>query len=162
MGRFAQGDLKLLILASSFTKVEARAKSQLRAGFDARMRTGSGLVRRSKSELFLHLYGTPPAHAFEIRARSFNFRCLGAALARTRPLNMKKLVERLRETFPGAEFDDTLTRHPLPPREEFSGHSFAGSAIGGGIEQSRRRTSTSEVARGVSWLISRAILGNVL
>jgi hypothetical protein len=79
--------------------------------------------RQSSEERFLHLYGEGHARVVEIRPQGFNFRALlGDAFGPVLSGNVSRFLERLREAFPAARYDDTLRRFPpMPDEEETSG-----------------------------------------
>jgi hypothetical protein len=98
--------------------------------------------RRSSEERFLHLYGDTHARVVEIFPQAFNFRGLGADFGMALSGNVAKFLERLREMFPEARYDDSLRRHPPMPDDLGSDGPEARSVRKEGNEEAAMRTST--------------------
>ena len=93
--------------------------------------------RRSSDERFLHLYGEGHDRVVEIRPRAFNFRGLGPAFGLALSGNVATFLDRVREMFPRARYDDSLRRHPPMPDELESS---------GGEERAVHREGNEEAA----------------
>lgn len=158
-GRFGPGELRVVVRGCIRSSFESSSKATLvdpTLNF-ARVKAGSGEVRREESEPFLMLYGPELGTALELRARRFDFRCLGGALAATRTANLERFLERLRAAFPEAVLDDTLEGYPLSARDE-EGFTSDGHEMLGSLETRTKSSSTEGAARRVSLLIAASRL----
>jgi hypothetical protein len=108
--------------------------------------------RRGDAEDFLHLYGTDPRTAWELRARDFEYRsCLGPRFGPTVAANLRAFVELLRGTFPDAAYDDLLLRRPPPP-------DFDVQTTGIGITTETRSEDNEKPVRAASFLLAWRLL----
>jgi hypothetical protein len=158
-GRFGPGELCVVVTAEVRSSVEARSEATLRdpTSVTRKIGAGSGLVRREETEAVVFLSGPSPVTAFELRARRFDFRCLGGALAATRGENLRRFLDWLHAANPGAVFDDTLERHPLTARED-EGFSSAGLDLVGNVETRTKTSSTDATARSAAFVIAASRL----
>lgn len=155
VGRFGPGELRVVVRGCIRSSFESRSEARLVDPTHrfVQVKAGSGQVRREESEPFLSLYGADLGAALELRARRFDFRCLGGALAATRTANLELFLEWLRTAFPAAVFDETLESYPLSSRDDESCSSDAHVMLGS-IETRTKASSTEGAARRVSYLIA--------
>ena len=129
----SQGRVNLIVTGTLFRKEVLSTAKKQRSGSDRLLESSE----EGSDERLIDLYTAANFRGYRIRESGFDFSCLGAEKKLLASENLPLLVEKLRTSFPSAEFVDSYKRLRAllgiawPVSERTSSHGFERKTFGG-------------------------------